>query len=171
MAITRQRKEETIQKLKEASHASHLLIFLQFRGLTVASVTELRSALRAVGAKYIVAKKRFMGLVLKEEGTDMPMLEGEVAFVFGGEDPVSTAKEIHAFTKKHQEATIAGGVYEKNIIDAVLVTRLAKIPSREVLLAQLVGVLKGPQRGLVGVLGGVPRGFVMALKQIAEKKI
>ena len=170
LAITREKKEETLATLKEAFKSSDLLVFLQFRGISVAVVTELRQKLRALGATYIVAKKRLMGRVLKEEGTEMPMLEGEIAFVFGGEDPVSTAKEVQAFAKKHEEAQIAGGVFEKNIVDAAIIMKLAKIPPREVLLAQFLGVLKGPQRGFVTVLNGVPRGFVMVLKQIAESK-
>ncbi len=173
MAITKSKKEEIVSKLSALFKKADLLVFLGFRGLSVAKASELRRKLRSVGASYVVAKKRLARLVLKQEGIDMPLVEGETAFVCSDKSPdsaLAVAKELHAFTRAHKEAALLGGVYEQRIIAAEIIVKLAKIPPREVLIAQLLGVLQGPMRGLVGVLNGPQRGLVMALKQIGDRK-
>ena len=153
------------------------MIFLRFSGLSVAKASELRRKLREAGASYMVAKKRLARLVLKEKSIDMPALEGEVAFIFSGGElaagssdaMLAAAKAVHVFTKANKETSVLGGILEMRAVDAGVITRLAQIPPREVLLAQILGVLQGPMRGFMGVLNGPQRGLVTALKQIAEK--
>ncbi|TSC77453.1 MAG: large subunit ribosomal protein L10 [Parcubacteria group bacterium Gr01-1014_29] len=176
MAITKAKKEHIVSKLSHLFKKADLMVFVGFRKLSVAKANELRRKLRGVGASYTVAKKRLARIVLKNEGVEMPRLDGEVAFITSGEDVLVAAKEVYAFSKKNrEETTILGGVFsasggQKSILDAGSVMRLAQIPSREVLIAQLLGVLQGPIRGLLGVLSGPQRGLVVALRQIAEKK-
>ena len=173
MAITRVKKEEIISKLSKLFKKAYLLVFLGFRGLSVAKASELRRKLRSVGASYIVAKKRLARLVLAQEGIDMPLVEGETAFVCSDvstDSALAVAKELYAFTRAHKEAALLGGVYEQRIIAAETIVKLAKIPPREVLIAQLLGVLQGSMRGLVGVLNGPQRGLVTVLKQIGDRK-
>lgn len=190
MAITRAKKQEIISKLSNLAKKADLLIFLGFRGLSVAKASELRRKLRKVGASYVVAKKRLAQIVLKNAGVEMPKLGGEVAFIFSGgelaagsdDSALAVAKEAHVFAKWNKEASILGGVFsakggsasggqrQPKFVDASMITRLAQIPSREVLVAQVVGVLEGPIRGLLGVLNGSQRGLVIALKQIAQRK-
>lgn len=169
--ITKTKKEQIVSRLSGLFKKADLLVFLKFRGLSVAKASELRRKLRDVGASYVVAKKRLARLVLKNEGLEMPKLEGEVAFIMSGEEALAVAKEVHAFSKKNREhSTIIGGVFQKSIVDANTITRLAQIPPREALLAQLLGGLQGPMRGLVGVLAGPQRGLTVTLKHIADKK-
>lgn len=170
MAITRAKKEEIVKVLEDNLKNLSMLVFVNFRGLSVADVSEFRRKLRQAGAEYVVAKKTLARLVLKEKDIEMPMLEGEVGFVFGHGDPITTAKEVQTFGKEHAAVKIAGGVFESKVIDADMVIRLAKIPPREVLLAQVVGLLNSPMSGLVRVLNGNQRKLVIALKQIAEQK-
>ena len=100
----------------------------------------------------------------------MPKLDGEVAFIMSGKEALAVAKEVYAFSKKNrEETTIIGGVFQKSVVDASAITRLAQIPPREVLIAQLLGVLQGPMRGFMAVLNGNQRKLVTALKQIADK--
>lgn len=170
MAITRAKKEEIVSKIAEFFRKTKLLIFLHFKGLSVADSTDLRRKLRAAGgASYYVAKKRLFHLALKKEGMEVPPIAGEVGFVFSGDDPLQAAKEVYAFVKARKGIEIGGGIFERTIVDGDVIKRLALIPPREVLLAQLLGVLQGPMRGLAGMLAGPQRGLVVALKQIAEK--
>ncbi len=177
MAITRSKKEQTISKLSDLFAKAELMIFLGFRGLSVAKASELRRKLREAGASYMVAKKRLARLVLKEKSVDMPELEGEVAFIFSGGElaggssdaALAAAKAVHAFAKTNKEASVLGGILEMHVVDAGVITRLAQIPPREILLAQVVGVLQGPMRGLAAVFNGNQRKLVTVLKQISEK--
>ena len=170
MAITKAKKEQIVSKLSHLVTKADLVVFLGFKKLTVAKASELRRKLRNVGASYTVAKKRLARIVLKNEGVDMPSLEGEVAFITSGEDSIITAKEVRAFAKAHKEtAVILGGVFQKSVVDAGMVVRLAEIPPREVLIAQVLGVLQGPLRGFMNVLNGNQRKLVIALQHIAEK--
>lgn len=171
MAITKTKKEHIISKLSYLFKKADLMVFVGFRKLSVAKANELRRKLRGVGASYTVAKKRLARIVLKNEGVEMPKLDGEVAFITSGEDPLVAAKEVYAFSKKNrEETTIMGGVFKKSVVDGSAIMRLAQIPPHEVLIAQLLGVLQGPLRGLMGVLSGPQRGLVTALRHIADKK-
>lgn len=171
MAISRSKKEEIVSKLSQLFKKGELMVFLGFKKLSVAKASELRRKLRGVGASYVVAKKRLARIVLKNEGLDMPMLEGEVAFITSGEKSLAAAKEVYAFSKKNREkTTILGGIFQKSIVDGHAITRLAQIPSREVLIAQVLSALQGPMRGLIGVLNGNQRKLVTVLQQISKKK-
>lgn len=169
MAITKAKKETTVAKLSKAFKAAQLLAFVNFKGLSVAKASVLRRALRAVGAEYIVAKKTLARVALKEAHVELPVLPDEVAFVFA-QDAVAGAKAVYEFGKANPEVRIAGGVYESAVVDADVVVRLAKIPPREVLLAQVVFMLQSPMRGLVGVLNGNQRKLVRVLTNIAGNK-
>lgn len=183
MAITKAKKEQIVSKLSGLFKKAELLVFLKFRGLPVAKAGELRRKLRGVGASYVVAKKRLARLVLKNEGIEMPKLDGEVAFISSGEDVIAAAKEVHLFAKLHRESvSLLGGIFsakggpasggerQLRVIDAGAVTHLALIPPREVLLSQVLGVLAGPLRGFMGVLNGNQRKLVATLSEIGKKK-
>jgi large subunit ribosomal protein L10 len=179
MAITRTKKEETIGKITDSFQKADLLMFLGFRGLSVANASELRRKLRETGARYIVAKKRLIQLALKNKGIEMPQVEGEVAFIFAGKElsggvddtALAAAKEVQAFAKAHkEEVSILGGIFEAMVIDASAVARLAQIPSRDALIAHVMGILQGPLCGLVRTLNGNQKKLVVALGEIAARK-
>ena len=168
--ITKEKKEHIVSKLSALFKKAELMVFVGFRKLSVAKANELRRKLREIDASYTVAKKRLARLVLKNEGVEMPKLDGEVAFIMSGKEALAVAKEVYAFSKKNrEETTIIGGVFQKSVVDASAITRLAQIPPREVLIAQLLCVLQGPMRGFMAVLNGNQRKLVTALKQIADK--
>lgn len=169
MAITRTKKEIIVAKLTGAFKTAPLLAFVNFRGLSVAKASMLRRALRGADAEYIVAKKTLARVALKTAGVELPALPDEVAFVFA-RDAIAGAKAVYEFGRMNKEVRIAGGVYEGAVVDADVVMRLAKIPPREVLLAQVVFMLQSPMRGFVGVLNGNQRKLVRVLTNIAGKK-
>jgi large subunit ribosomal protein L10 len=170
MAISRQKKAEILTSLEESVKKAGVILFVNFHGLGTAATRELRRALRKVGAEYLVAKKTLLKRALAKANisADEASLKGEVAVVFGNEDLVAPAKTIAGFIKANPQMTILGGVLEKAYINAQSANSLAKLPSREVLLGQLVGMFNSPMRGLVGALSGPARGLVSVLSQIKK---
>ena len=161
MAITKDKKSAIIAKVEEIIAKGKTLVFVNFHGLTVAGVNELRRNLRAKGIGYYVAKKTLIKKAFSQTSIDgaLPDLEGEVAVAYG-EDALAPVKEIYDFHKKNADVIkIIGGVFEGAFADAGKMLALAKIPSREVLLGQFVNVINSPIQGLV-----------IALDAIAKKK-
>ena len=172
MAITKQRKQDILKKITDIVAKSKSVVFINFHGLKVLSINEIRQGLRAHGIGYYVLKKTLLKRALADHKImgDIPHLDGEIGVVYG-EDMVGPAKQIAAFAKKLKEnLKLMGGVMEGRFLSREEVTMLSAVPSREELLGQLVSVLAGPARGFVTVLSGVPRGFVVALDQISQKK-
>ena len=161
MAITRAKKGEVVEKLKKAFKDAKSLVFVNFRGLNVANVTQMRRALKSEGVSYTVAKKTLTKRALAEEGFKgvEPVLEGELALAWG-EDPVAPARGVYGFQKKFPEnLKIMGGVFEGRFMTAVEMEEIAKIPTLEVLRGKFVNIINSPiQR------------WVIALGQIAEQK-
>ena len=156
--ITRKQKEETVKKLKDKLGSSSFIAFLNFHGLSVAKASELRRALKKVGADYMVAKKTLLGVAAKDIGLeiDRKKLDGEVGVAVGGESEdtmLASAKEIAIFARKNKDILkIIGGLWNKAWVDDMEVKRLAAIPSREILLTQLAFMLSQPVASLARVL-------------------
>jgi len=163
MAITKDKKVEISKKIKEIIAKGKSLVFVNFHGLTVAGINELRRKLRGQNIGYYVAKKTLIKRAFGEASFagELPELGGEVAIAYGGEeDPLQPVKEIYDFHKKNAEVIkIIGGVFEGSYASAEKMLTLAKIPSRETLYAQFVNVINSPIQGLV-----------MALDAIAKQK-
>ena len=173
MAITKQKKEEVVKDLHERLEKAKISIFVNFHGISVKDVSELRGDLYKDGIDYKVAKKTLVNRTLDGFGYsgDKPQFDGELAVVLGYDDVVAPAKTLSEFTKKHKEGLkILGGVYEGGYIDEGVVSMLATIPSREVLLGQFVNVINSPVQGFVGVLSVVMRNFAFVLSEVAVKK-
>lgn len=161
MPITRQKKEEILKDLQSRLKKAQFVAFVNFHGLTVAMATDLRRKLREAGADYSVIKKTLIKKGL--EGTTfsgtLSELEGEVAVITSETDPVAPAKVLQDFVKKNKVLKAVGGVYENSYVGPEVMVKLGNIPSREVLLAQIVNIINSPIQG-----------FVVALDKIAEKK-
>ncbi len=172
MALTREKKQAIEEKIASAISDSDTVVFVNFHGLSTPDANELRETLAASEVRYMVAKKTLLRRALLSRGVqgDEPSLDGEVALVFG-KDAVLPAKGIADFRKKHKESLrILGGIIENRFADATRMAELAKVPSREVLYGQLVGVMYAPVRGIAQVLGGTIGSLAIVLDQIAKKK-
>ncbi len=171
MPLTRPQKEKVVTKLGENISGATSVVFLSFDALNVEDVNALRDQLHAAGCGMNVVPKRLLNLVMRNAKLDFKPLEqpGQLAVIWGP-DPVTPAKTIYEFAKKHGQIQLLAGTLEKELISLEQVNSLAQIPSREQLLGQLVGVLAAPMRGLVGALTGVPRAMVFVLKAIADQK-
>lgn len=172
MAISKAKKTEVYTNLSEKIKGSSSVVFVNFHGLPVSEANMLRKTLKGGKAGYTVAKKTLLARALRDAGIagTEPELLGEVAMAYGA-DQVLPAKEVSAFAKTHKDSfKILGGVLDGAYVSAAQVTALAAIPSREVLLAKLLGTLNAPVTNFVGVLAAVPRSFVVALSEISKKK-
>lgn len=174
MAVTRAQKTETLKKLHDEFSKAKSVVFADYKGLTVAQVTQLRRELRAAKVDYMVAKKTLICKAAKDSGMkDIPteMLEGSVAIAFGMEDQIAPARIMHAFGKKNNVLPLLGAYFDATYYDKAAVKSLALLLSREVLLAQLMGTMQAPVGSLVRVLHGPLRGFLQILNGLQNKKI
>lgn len=170
--ITRSEKDVIIKELKEKFDESKSAVFTNYHGVNVIEATKLRSRLREAGCEFKVAKNTLTGLAVKQlglEGLD-PYLEGPTAIAFGKEDPVAPAKVLSEFIRETKKMEIKVGILEGKIIDAKAIKELAQLPSREVLLAKVVGGMQAPMYGFAGVLQGTLRSFVYALEAVRKQR-
>lgn len=173
MPTTKAQKEVMLNELKEKIGNSQVTILADFRGIPVAKITDLRSRLRKAGSEMKVAKNTIAGIAAKEvgvEGLDQ-YLEGPTVFAFSIEDPVAPAKILSDFAKEiKQGLDIKAGILEGKVIDANGVKALADLPSREVLLAKVLGGMQAPMYGFASVLAANLRNLVYVLDQVRQQK-
>ena len=154
MAITRAKKAEILEKLKEVFKEAKSLVFINFHGLNVANGTSMRRVLRDTGVFYRVAKKTLASRVLSGERFTgvSPTLEGELALAWG-EDLVAPARGVYGFQKKFPGSLkILGGIFEGRFMNASEMEAIAQIPTLEVLHAKFVNVINSPiQRLVIGL--------------------
>jgi len=170
MATTRQKKETILQGLAGQFKEAQMVIFVNFHGLSTAATRKLRKLLRTTGSQYKVAKKTLIKKAMETLNVigDMPNLEGEIALIFGADNLPTVAKSLIKFIKENKEMAISGGILENKFIGSKMVSELAAIPTREILLAKLVYVINSPRQRLVGALGGDLRKFANILSQIKK---
>mgnify|MGYP000091069296 CR=1 FL=1 len=168
----REEKVQIVEELKDKLGNASGAIFVDYRGLTVEEVTNLRKAFREANIEYKVYKNTLIEIAAKEIGLDgiIPFLAGPTAIAFGMKDPVTPAKILTDNIQKLKKMEIKGGVVEGKVIDAKGVDALSKLPTREELIAKMLGSMNAPIANLVGVLSGPMRAFVYALNAIKEKK-
>ena len=181
MAITRAKKEEIISDLENKLKRHKSAVFVNYSGINVENLENIRTELHKEGIDIKVAKKTLLDLVLKKLSIsiDIKSLSGQVAVVLGYGDEIAPAKIISKFAKELENLKILGGIFsaeggsasggEKIFIGSEKVAALASIPSREVLLAKMVGSMQAPMAGLVNVMQGNIRGLVQVLSAISKK--
>lgn len=157
MAISKEKKTATLQKLGDAIKESATLVFVQFHKLPAQDVTAMRKALREKGVGYTVAKKTLIGRALddaKFEG-ETPALPGEVALAYGV-DQIAPAQSVREFEKQFEgQVSILGGVFDGVYKDKVAMTEIASIPTVPVLRGMFLNVINSPIQGLVIALNGI----------------
>ena len=168
----RPEKAGKVAELKDLLSSSKGAVLVDYCGQTVAEDTELRSKMREAGVKYMVAKNTFIRIAAKEAGIQglHAYLEHNTAVAFSAEDPVAPAKILNDFSKDHKALEIKAGILDGKVIALDEVKALAELPSREELLAKLVGSMQAPISGLVNVLQGTIRNFVYTLEAVRQKK-
>lgn len=170
--LTKKQKHELVKELVEEIKRSKSAVFVDFKGLKVKDVTELKKELRAAEVKYSVVRKTLLEIALKEAGinADIKGMEGQISVSLSQGDEISAAKIIDKFAKKNENIKMVGGFLGTDVMTAAEVKALAKVPSKEELLGQLVGTLNAPISGFVNVLAGNLRGLIQVLNAVKEQK-
>lgn len=147
--LLKSKKEEMIKDLERVIKDSKSVVFVNFHGLKVHDETSLRRDLRNQGVGYKISRKTLLARALKDKAEGViPELPGEVAIAYSV-DEIASPREIYNFGKTHKGfLNILGGIFEGKFIDAVKMTEIATIPSREVLLSKIAFLLKSPMQRL-----------------------
>jgi large subunit ribosomal protein L10 len=164
-------KEATVAELREEIERSRTMVVSEYRGLTVREIAEIRRALRKQDVSYRVVKNRLMKIAAQDKLGDAldSLLVGPSAIAFGT-DEAATAKAVIDATRPYRIVRITGAVLGDRAIDADGVTRLATLPSREVLLGRLAGAIQSPTATLAGLLAANVRNLGYALSQVRDQK-
>lgn len=168
MSRTKEKKREIIKNLEEKVGAQKAMVFVNFKGLRMDSLSELRENLKESGSVLTVTKKKLIDVAFKNRKLDISTsdLKEEIAVIFGTKDELAPAKIAYDFSKKNPSLKIAGGYIEGVLRNEDEVIQFAKLPSRQELLSSLVGTLQSPISGFASVLQGNIRGLLYLLKQI-----
>jgi large subunit ribosomal protein L10 len=165
-------KRETIDDLRAELDASRAMIVSEYRGLTVKEISEIRRALRKQDVTYRVVKNRLMRIAAQDNAAAealTPLLVGPTAIAFGT-DEAATAKAVLDATRPYKIVKITGGVLGSRAIDASSVTRLAALPSREVLLAEAVGAIVAPMSTVAGLFDAPMRDVVGLVQALIDSR-
>ena len=172
MAVSKAEKVTEQTELESMFRASSTAVLVDYKGVTVPQVTELRRQIRAAGANYRVVKNTLARRAAKGTSFEAALahFKGATAVVSSPKDPVAMAKALTTFIKATPSMTIKVAVVEGRMVAATAVTELANMPSREELYSKLLFVLQAPMQQLVTVLSAVPRDLVNVLAAAERKR-
>lgn len=159
MAITKDKKNEIVEKVSAIAKDAKTLVFANFKGLSVANQTEMRKALRQAGVGYTVAKKTLLRRGLDAAGYtgEAPVLDGEIAMAYG-QDELAPARELAVFVRKFGETlSFAGGVFGGAYVDKAGIAAIAAIPGLETLKGMFAQVINSPRSRFAVVLSEVAK--------------
>lgn len=165
-------KEQIVAELAEKLASAKAAFLADYRGLNVEQVNKLRRELHGAGVEYRVVKNTLLRLAAKGNGAACldPYLAGPTAIAIASEDPVAPAKILSEFAKANAKFELKGGALDGKPLTVADIQALAELPSREQLLAKMLGSLNAPVTNFVGVLAAVPRSLVQVLAAIQDKK-
>ena len=153
-------KKEELKQIREKIPASKMVVFTTFstageKGLSVSQMSELKKVLRSMNSEYLVAKKSLTNLALKGlkyDGIDIFGIEGSIGLALGEGDYYAVAKKLYEFSKKNPSLRFFGALIDGGFVAADKFMEIARMPSREMLIARLLGMMKYPLTGLYVVL-------------------
>ncbi len=165
-------KSDKIDEIKAKAEKAQVAVLTEYKGYTVEEITSLRRALQKDGGDYMVTKNTLAKIALK--GTDFEVLAdsltGPIAIAFGFDDQVSPAKAVSKFIKDTKKGAILGGALDGKLLDAKEVEALAKLPSKEELIAKILGSINSPASGIVGSVNAVMAQLTRAMAAVRDQK-
>jgi len=171
--LNKENKQQVVAELHEKLQRAKAVFLADFRGMNVGKATDLRNELRKASVEYKVVKNTLLDLASRETDKESlsPHYIGPTAIAFSYDDPVAAAKVLSRFAKE-QQATfkLKAGILSGKMISVADIQALADLPSREVLIAKLLGTMQAPTANFVGVLAAVPASFVRLLGAIKAQK-
>jgi len=167
-----EQKKEIAGDLHDRFLKTKIVIATDYKGLDVEAINDLRRKLRESGSEYQVVKNTLLRRAA--EDTDVSVMndvfKGPTAIALNNDDPVAPAKVLVEFAKQHDKLTLKGGVMQGKPLDMDGIKRLSDLPSREVLLSQVLSTMNAVPSGLVRALADVPRRFLNVLSAVKDQK-
>lgn len=161
-----QRKIENVADLTDKLSRTQLTLVTDYRGLTVAEISDLRKRLRESNAELIVAKNTLTLIAARESGHEAiePLLSGPTALTFAYDDVTKAAKAIADFNRGPKKLNVRGGLLGKTRLEGDVIDQVSKMPTRQQVLGQVVGGIAAPVAGVVGVLNAAITNVLYALQ-------
>ena len=171
MPLSAQQKKDLVERYREGVGSSPHVYLVDYKGISVPAVTQLRQQVRELGGEYRVVKNRLMLRAIGGEALEVlsDHLTGPTAVVYG-EDPVALAKVLTDFASEAKVLEFKAGLIEGKPVAGSEIKDIATLPSREALIAKLLFLLQSPISRFATVLAAIPRQFVVALDQVRQKK-
>jgi large subunit ribosomal protein L10 len=170
--VGRTEKATSSAELREKLGAARSAVLTDFRGLSVAEITELRTLLRKSAVEYTVVKNTLAKIAVKD--TNLAGLaayfEGPIAIAISREDPMAASRVLSTWSKTRPTFAVKGGMVEGQLVGPAEIAALADLPPREVLLARVAGAFQAPLQALANVLAGPVRALASALDQVRQQK-
>ena len=165
-------KSEKIDAMKAKAEKAQVAILTEYKGYSVEEITKLRRSLQKDGGDYMVTKNTLAKIAFK--GTDFEVLTenmtGPIAIAFGFEDQVSPAKAVAKFIKESKKGAILGGALDGRLLSAQEAEALSKLPSKEELIAKILGSINSPASGIVGSVNAVMAQLTRAMAAVRDQK-
>ncbi|NDC83252.1 50S ribosomal protein L10 [bacterium] len=168
----RPEKVQAVSEIKRKLEESSVVLFADYRGLSVAELTGFRKELKKDGGRLEVIKNTFAVRALQELGVtfDTKTFEGPSAIIFTDKDLVQLAKSVVKFSSGNDKLKVKAALLDNSILSRSQVEALASLPSRDELIARVIGSIKAPITNFVSVIGGPLRGLVYAISAIKDQK-
>lgn len=170
--MDRNKKEEVVSELTGVFREAQAVIVTDFKGIRMETLRDLRIKMRAVGCDYQVAKNTLIKLAAKDTPMSQlgDMMAGNNAIGYTKGDPAALAKALSDFAKTNDKFVIKGGVLGEKVLNPAQIKALANLPSREIMLATLLGTMNAVPTSFVRVLAAVPQTLLYALSAIRDQK-
>lgn len=167
-----EKKQSLAKEVHEKFEEAKIVIVTDYKGLDVASINDLRGKLREANVEYKVVKNTLLARASEETGVEAikEHFKGPNAIALSYDDPVAPAKVLTDFAKDNEKLEIKIGVMDGNVLELSAIKALSSLPSREVLLAQMLSAMNGVPTAMVRVLNAVPQNLMNALNAIKEQK-
>jgi large subunit ribosomal protein L10 len=170
--LRKERKLELSENLSKQLENTVAIMVLDYTGLTVQQMEDIRNSIKEIGATFNVIKNSVVEKAVEDTKWDTlkEHLKGTNVYALSFDDPAALAKALVAKAKEHKKLEIKVGSLDGSIVNAKQIEALSKLPPKEVLIAQLLGTMNAPVTGFVNVLAGNIRKLMYVLKAIEEKK-